>query len=129
MVTIMTLVFGISCLIFLVACSPAIKGLLAVVGFSDDLDAIFSGEHGSKTFSDKGMIVCNKKTRHLRQYRSFTISHSLTSPCGLSGPTVSLPPLLYLLQAYCGFPGGRPAVPSSHACWKNPDARQVHPRG
>jgi hypothetical protein len=30
---------------------------LTIIGFSDDFDTIFSGEHGSKTFSDQGVIV------------------------------------------------------------------------
>jgi hypothetical protein len=31
---------------------------LAVIGFSDDFEAFFGAEHGSKTFSDQGVIVC-----------------------------------------------------------------------
>src|SRR5829696_6293440 len=104
------------------------EGLPSVFGFSDDFDAFFPGEHDSKTFSDQGVIVCYQDACHLRHNRSFTIPHSLTSPYRLSGQTVSLPPLLYLLQACCGLPGDRPAVPLSHACWRDPDARRAHPR-
>src|SRR5215213_10107545 len=58
------------------------------------------------------MIVCNKKTRHLRQYRSFTIS-------------IPLPPLAvyldrrYLCHHFCTF--SRPTVDFQVA------AQQCHP--
>ena len=74
MVTIITEVFGISCLIFLEAIHdghphvhkdemwpqlPAQgESLLAVIGFGDDFEAVFSGEHGSEAFPDQGVIVC-----------------------------------------------------------------------
>src|SRR5829696_872221 len=34
------------------------ESLPTVFGFSDDFDAFFTGEHGSETFSDQGVIVC-----------------------------------------------------------------------
>jgi hypothetical protein len=33
------------------------EGLLTVIGFGDDFDALFTGEHGSETFSDQSVIV------------------------------------------------------------------------
>ena len=34
------------------------EGLPTVIGFSDDFEADFTGEHGAETFSDQGVIVC-----------------------------------------------------------------------
>jgi hypothetical protein len=61
------------------------EGLLAVVGFGDDFDTIFSGEHGSETFSDQSVIVCYQKAcrrRLLSLSQSSYFSRTHHAPAG-----------------------------------------------